>query len=225
MRIDTYPILKPGRNNNHNQWWLLIIVILLVAVTAGGLLSCTPRYTPEQAVNDVNKANIKQPAAVASYVRQLYPCITVATTTDSSQYHDWMADIDSLGVLYAAALSGLPDTAVVHDTTHLPGNCADLERLVWLKDDYIGQLTRQIHKPVTIHDTLRVEDKTLPIQLATLQTRNTTLQTHADQLQTDKDAWAHKAFVRFWWIVAMGAVLGVITGVQVKKFFTPKVKI
>lgn len=216
-----YPMYKPPRF----PWWILGVAVLLALVIAS-IAGCTPKYTPEQAINDVNKANIKQPAAVASYVRQLYPCITVATTTDSSQYHDWMAGIDSLGVLYAAAIDGRSDSIAIHDTTHLPGgNCTELERLVWLKDDYIGQLTRQIKKPVTIHDTVRLEDKTLPIRLASLQSRNTTLQTHADQLQTDKDAWAHKAFVRFWLIVAMGVVLGVITGVQVKKFFTPKVKI
>jgi len=53
--------------------WAILAVIFF--------FGCTPKYTPEKAIADVNKANDKQPQAVSELVRKIYPCITVKADT------------------------------------------------------------------------------------------------------------------------------------------------
>ncbi len=113
MTTDTYPILTP--KHKLFAWWHLLVLALLVV-----LFSC------QTARQLIDKAEKKDPAAVAEYTRDKYPCTDLLKNDTAIIYQDTTIYVDC------------PDTTS-------PGN------LYLMRIDTLNQIvTKTIRVPVTI---------------------------------------------------------------------------
>lgn len=138
----------------------LLIALLFAAAIL--MFSCTPKYTEQKAIAQVDKANDNFPKPVADWLRYKYPCIPLKAKPDSVDYKRWQAAADSLKALYDGELNKLPEVVHITDTVDCVEQCNkkidELKKTIWLKDDYIVKLQNQIKNTKAVHDTVPIED-------------------------------------------------------------------
>jgi hypothetical protein len=149
--------------------------LLIIAILFAG---CTPKYTPEKALEQVNKANDKYPSPVAGWLRMKYPCITkaadtVITSKDSVVYVD------------------CPDLPTI---IREPGNT----------DTVIQTQTKIVRVPVTLPVrtqtiTLKIEDsakiKVMAEEIGQNKIALSKLQQKYDDMKDSRDWWRKVALI------------------------------
>lgn len=186
----------------------LAIILVLLAVIF--ICSCTPKYTEQAAIEGVNKANDNYPKPVADWLRGKYPCITIGTKSDSTEYKHWQTQADSLRALYEEEKNKLPEIVHITDTVDCVAECNkridELNKSIWLKDDYIRKLQDKIKQPKAIHDTTKIEDsakiKSMAEIINTLskksdeqQAKIETLKQDLDTMKGKRDYWRIRFFI------------------------------
>ncbi len=191
--------------------YFIAIALLIIA-------GCNPKYTPTEALKDLNKANDYQPNTTKKWVNDKHPCFT-DTKTDSSAYWSAKKEADSIYSLYQKEASKLPEIYYLEakDTVDCIAICNDrLQKLkndLALKESAIYQFKKQVDKLINnpIHDTV-VDNRKLNASIAQnnelkehiekIEKKNAKLQSELDEM-TEKRNWWRKICIITWAIIGL----------------------
>ena len=185
--------------------------------------ACSQKYTPQEAIKDLNKANDYQPNTTKIWVNEKHPCFT-DTKTDSSAYLSAKKEADSLLNLYNQQLLKLPEIVYLteKDTTECIEECnkriAALKDNITLKESTIYSLNKQVKKLINspVHDTV-IDNRKLnakQAQFEELQKAFTDLSNKYTSLQSDYEDMKHKK--NWWrkWCLITWAIIGLTIGAR-----------
>ncbi len=228
MTNDLYPIRymnnkkRPKKNNKALLWALIFSALILFA---GWLSSCSPKYTEQKAVGEVQKAYTNYKTPTLNWLRDVAPCVPTGSVapeikTDSAAYKKWKAETDSIVNSYEVFLASLQPEIIIDSA-----NC-DQQRLAYQRNavkaqseigglrTLITQLQNKIANTKAIHDTIPkpypVKDmaEIIPLQdeVAAVKKSNKVLEGKVSA----KNKW-------ILWLIIACAVLALLNYIQFRK--------
>lgn len=192
--------------------WLEILLIFCLISVLIWQCSCN---TAKQNFKRVNEAILESPAQTAKQFSDKWPCIPIATKSDSTQLKAYQAELAAL----IASHTITPTAAETDTILEIWADTAKIKALrkqvVKLQEHekylnrYISDLTELCQEKPPVHDTIFKEDYA---KLAIYQAE-------AEQLNYEKNKWLGKYEQRssfaFWLIIAL-AVSTIINILQAK---------
>ncbi len=191
---------------NKGTPWRDIIAVFVIVLLALYLFSCN---TAKQDLKNVNKAIIRNPVPTAKRFNEVWPCVPVATVSDSTEYKKYLQDLKDLNDYYA---SHQPETVPVEADTIIKIWQDSVKIKYYVrqlagKDLKIKALNSQLidvmklceDKP-PLHDTVKIDGPKLFIiakQLEESESEKAALQKKVDS----KSSW-----LNIWRLIALGLI-------------------
>lgn len=177
------------------------------------LASC---YNTRKAEKQVDKAMDTYPVETAKALRDKWPCIPTATTTDSTAYKQYLEDLRAIEDFYAEVdIEPARDTLIESwedsvKINYLRGQNKTILATLAKKDRYIADLIKTCRDKPPIHDTIKIEDKASTF---ICESENTALK----KTVADQDRKIERRGKWNLWLIIAVCVLALLNYIQFRK--------
>lgn len=196
------------------SWYEIIIIFIIVGII---VTQCSCNST-KQNFKRVNEAILEDPAQTAKQFSDKWPCVPVATVSDSTDYKQYHAELAALIERY----KNIPREVISDTILEIWADTSKIKvlrkQVVSLQDHekylnrYISDLTELCSDKPPVHDTIKIDDYA-KIQIYTSQ---------IEQLNNEKNKYIGKYEQRssfaLWLVIALAvSTIGNILLIKFKK--------